>query len=84
MGRGHVPKRPIPGQKISIRYEVPGLDTMLHPKKKKGGGLLKAYTDFAYKYLTNGMLQLYPNGFVVFTSHIFEQKKKEIDASSKK
>jgi len=83
MGRGHVPKNSIPGEKISIRYEVPNLDIILHPKKKRGDGFLKAYTDFADKYLKTKMLAVFPNGFVVFTPYIFEQKKKEIDNSLK-
>ena len=83
MGRGHTPKRSIPGEKISIRYEVPNLDIVLHPKKKRGEGFKKAYTDFSDKYLKTKMLAVFPNGFVVFTSHIFEQKKKEIDQVSK-
>lgn len=83
MGRWHVPKRPIPGEKISIRYEVPNLDIILRPKKKKGGGFRKAYIDFADKYLKTKMLDVFPNGFVVFTPYAFEQKKKEIDKSSK-
>ena len=81
MGRGHVPKRPIPGEKISIRYEVPSLDVILHPKKKRGDGLKKAYIDFADKYLKTKTLDVLPNGFVIFTPYIFEQKKKEIDQS---
>ena len=81
MGRGHVPKRPIPGEKISIRYEVPNLDIILHPKKKRGDGFKKAYINFADKYLRTKMLDVFPNGFVVFTPYIFEQKKKEIDLS---
>ncbi len=83
IGRGHIPKRPIPGEKISIRYEVPNLDIILHPKKKRGGGFKKVYTDFANKYLKTKMLEVFPNGFVVFTPYTFEQKKKEIDKSSK-
>jgi len=83
MGRGHTPKRPISGEKISIRYEVPNFDIILHPKKKRGGGFKKAYTDFADKYLKTKMLIVFLNGFVVFTPFIFEQKKKEIDRASK-
>ncbi|MEK7609608.1 MAG: TaqI family restriction endonuclease [Patescibacteria group bacterium] len=83
MGRGHVPKRPIPGEKISIRYEVPNLDIVLHPKKKRGVGFKKAFIDFADKYLKTNMLHVFPNGFVVFTPYTFEQKKKEIDNSLK-
>lgn len=81
MGRSHVPKRPIPGEKISIRYEVPSLDIILHPKKKKGNGFKKAYIDFADKYLRTKILDVFLNGFVVFTPYIFEKKKKEIDLS---
>lgn len=83
MGRGHTPKRSIPGEKISIRYEVPNLDIILHPKKKRGAGYKKAYTDFADKYLKTKILAVFPNGFVVFTPYIFEKKKKEIDQASK-
>jgi TaqI restriction endonuclease len=83
MGRGHAPKRPIPGEKISIRYEVPNLDIILHPKKKRGVGFKKAFIDFADKYLKTKMLHVFPNGFVVFTPYIFEQKKKEIDEALK-
>ncbi|MBI5195149.1 MAG: TaqI family restriction endonuclease [Nitrospirae bacterium] len=83
MGRGHTPKRPIPGEKIPIRYEVPNLDVILYPKKKREEGYKKAYTDFANKYIETKMLAVFPNGFVVFTPHIFEQKKNEVDQSSK-
>lgn len=83
MGRGHTSKHLVPGEKISIRYEVPNLDIILHPKKERGEGYKKAYTDFADEYLKTNMLSVFPNGFVVFTPYIFEQKKKEIDQKSK-
>lgn len=83
MGRSHVPKKPIPGEKISIRYEVPTLDIILHPEKKRGSGLKKAYIDFADKYLETKILHVFQNGFVVFTPHIFKVKKVEIDRSLK-
>lgn len=83
MGRGHTPKRSIPGEKIQIRYEVPSMDIILNPKKKNGTGFKKAYLDFANKYLETKMLEVFPNGFVVFDSQVFEKKKKEIDQKSK-
>ena len=83
MGRGHVPRNSILGEKISIRYEVPNLDIILHPEKKRGSGFKKAYIDFADKYLKTGMLHVFPNGFVVFTPYTFEKKKAEIDQSLK-
>ena len=83
MGRGHVPKRPIPGEKISIRYEVPNLDIILHPKKKRGNGFKKAFSDFADKYLKTKMLHVFSNGFVVFTPNLFKTKKAELDKSQK-
>jgi len=83
MGRGHIPRNTIPGEKISIRYEVPALDIILHPKKKRGDGLKKAYIDFANKYLETKMLHVFPNGFVVFTPYTFKKKKAEIDQSLK-
>jgi hypothetical protein len=80
MGRSTVPKEPIPGISISIRYVVPDLKTILHPQRQDGTGFLKAYMDFKERFLDTGFLRVLPNGFVVFTPKIFEERKKEIDS----
>ncbi|MCX6765771.1 MAG: TaqI family restriction endonuclease [Candidatus Moranbacteria bacterium] len=83
MGRSHKPKEPIPGITIPIRYEVPDLKTILHPKKKRGTGFLKSYLTFKKNYLDTKMLRVFSNGFVIFEPYIFEQKKEEIDSKLK-
>lgn len=71
-------KNPLPGKFIDIKYEVPSSDYFENPKKKDGEYKLP------YKrFLDNKELKRFPNGFVVFTPHAFEQKKKEIDESLK-
>lgn len=83
MGRGHKPKKPILGEKISIRYEVPNYETMLNPRKKRGEGFKKDFIIFKEKFLDTKILDVFPNGFVVFTPAIFESKKNEIDKTLK-
>lgn len=75
-GKGGV-KVKIDGEFIDINYEVPSSDYFENPKKKNGEDKLP-YTRFQ----ENKELVRLPNGFVVFTSYAFEQKKKEIDTSS--
>ena len=75
-GKGGV-KMKIDGEFIDINYEVPSSDYFESPKKKNGEYKLP-YTRFQ----ENKELVRLPNGFVVFTPHTFEQKKKEIDKFS--
>ena len=71
-------KNPLPGEFVDIKYEVPSSDYFENPKKKSGEYKLP------YKrFKDNKELKIFPNGFVVFTSYAFEQKKKEIDESLK-
>ena len=71
-------KNPLPGEFVDIKYEVPSSDYFENPKKKNGENKLP------YKrFKNNKELERFPNGFVVFTPHTFEQKKKEIDKTSK-
>lgn len=71
-------KNPLPGEFVDIKYEVPSSDYFENPKKKNGEYKLP------YKrFQENKELKRFPNGFVVFTSYAFEQKKKEIDETSK-
>lgn len=71
-------KNPLPGEFLDIKYEVPSSDYFENPKKKNGEYKLP------YKrFKENKELERLPNGFVVFTPYVFEQKKKEIDKASK-
>ena len=71
-------KNPLPGAFVDIKYEVPSSDYFENPKKKDGEFKLP------YKrFQDNKELKRFPNGFVVFTPHAFEQKKKEIDETLK-
>ena len=72
-GRGGV-KNKIEGEFLDINYEVPSSDYFENPKKKNGEFKLP-YARFQ----KNEELERFPNGFVVFTPHVFEQKKMEID-----
>lgn len=67
-------KKKIKGQFITIKYEVPSEDYFKDPKKRNGEYKLP-YLRFAQ----NQELKRLCNGFVVFTSSAFEQKKKAID-----
>jgi len=63
---------------IDIKYEVPSSDYFKNPKRKDGEYKLP------YKrFQENKELKRLPNGFVVFTSYAFEQKKKELDQTLK-
>lgn len=72
-GKGGV-KNKIDGEFIDINYEVPSSEYFENPKKKDGEYKLP------YKrFMENKELKRFPNGFVIFTPYIFEQKKKELD-----
>lgn len=74
-GKGGV-KNKIEGEFIDLNYEVPNSDYFENPKKKSGEYRLP------YKRFQENMeLRRFKNGFIVFTPHIFKQKKKEIDSS---
>lgn len=67
-------KNKIKGQFIDIKYEVPSEDYFKNPKKRDG-----EYKLPYLRFTQNKELKRLPNGFVVFTPHTFEAKKKEID-----
>ncbi|KKP81165.1 MAG: Type-2 restriction enzyme TthHB8I [Parcubacteria group bacterium GW2011_GWB1_35_5] len=74
-GKGGV-KKQIEGEFIDINYEVPSSEYFDNPRKKDGEYKLP------YKrFIDNKELEKFPNGFVVFTSHTFLPKKKEIDVN---
>lgn len=73
-GKGGV-KKPIAGEFIDISYIVPNRSIFESPKTLKGE-FRKPYIDF----IKNTSLARLPNGFIVFTRELFEEKKKEIDA----
>lgn len=71
-------KKPLPGDFVDIKYEVPSSDYFENPKKKDGKYKLP------YKrFVQNKELIRFLNSFVVFTPYAFEQKKKEIDENLK-
>lgn len=67
-------KTKLDGEFVDILYIVPPSNIFNDPKTKRGDWR-KPYLDF----INNKNLERFNNGFVVFTSTIFEQKKKEID-----
>ena len=71
-------KKPIAGEFIDIKYNVPSGDYFDNPKKKNG--------EFKVPYLrfiNDTTLQRFDNGFVVFTREAFLPKKQEIDSRTK-
>jgi len=68
------PRNPLLGEFIDIKYEVPSQDYFKNPKKRNG-----EYKLPYLRFTKNEELKRLPNGFVVFTRHAFEDKKKEID-----
>ena len=67
-------KKQIKGKFIDIKYDVPSEEYFKNPRKRNG--------EFKLPYLRfceNKKLKRLTNGFVVFTSCAFEDKKKEID-----
>ena len=71
-------KKKLNGQFITIKYEVPSEDYFKNPKKRDG-----EYKLPYLRFIQNKELKRLPNGFVVFTPIVFEQKKREIDESLK-
>jgi hypothetical protein len=69
-------KKQIKGEFIDIKYEVPSDDYFKNPKKKDGKFKLPYL-----RFIENKGLKRFPNGFVVFTPFVFENKKREIDQS---
>ncbi len=67
-------KNQIKGEFIDIKYEVPSDDYFKNPKKKDGEFKLPYL-----RFIENKELKRFPNGFVVFTPFVFENKKREID-----
>ncbi len=72
-GKGGV-KNQIKGEFIDIKYEVPSGEYFENPKKINGEFKLPYL-----RFIENKELKRFPNGFVVFTPFIFENKKQEID-----
>ncbi len=64
------------GEAIDIKYFVPTQEVFEKPKKLNGE-YRKPYRDF----MENKNLKRLDNGFVVFTPHVFREKKEEIDVS---
>ncbi len=67
-------RRKLDGQFIDILYNVPSNDIFDNPKTKKGE-YRKSYREF----MENKNLKRFDNGFVVFTTRLFVEKKKELD-----
>ena len=77
MSRKPLPrKNKLKGQPIDIKYEVP---TCLSDPKTKKGEFRKPYL----RFLEDKRTKAFENGFVVFASYAFEEKKKEIDKELK-
>jgi len=68
----------IDGQFVDIRYEVPGEDYFKNPKKIDG-----EYKLPYLRFIQNKELKRLSNGFIIFTTYAFEQKKQEIDKNLK-
>ncbi|KKU94326.1 MAG: Type II restriction enzyme TaqI [Candidatus Jorgensenbacteria bacterium GW2011_GWA1_48_13] len=68
-------KQPLEGEFFDITYDVPSDSYFRNPKRKNG-----KYRLPYLRFKENKNLKRLPNGFVVFTPLIFEEKKKEIDA----
>lgn len=79
---GVMSRRPLPrksklkGEPVDIKYEVP--TCLSNPKTKKG-----EFRQPYLRFLEDKRTIAFKNGFVVFTPYVFEEKKKEIDASLK-
>lgn len=73
-------RNPLPGEFIDIKYEVPSYDRIKNPYRKDGKGFYSDYKVFKEKFIDSGYLEVFDNGFVVFTPYIFKEKKKEIDS----
>ena len=58
---------------ILIEYEVPGAAVFAAPYKRDG-----AYKAAYSRFIQNKSIKRLPNGFVVFTPYMFEQKKAEL------
>jgi len=65
------------GEVIDIFYEVPNSSYFEEPKTKKGD-----YKIPYKRFIEDKRLERLDNGFVIFTSYLFEQKKIEIDSKS--
>jgi hypothetical protein len=63
------------GEYIQIDYQVPSQAYFDNPQKKNG-----EYKEPYLRFINNKNLKRLPNGFVVFTPTVFEEKKKEIDS----
>jgi len=66
--------KPIKGEFIDLFYEVPSEDYFLNPKKKDGT-FRKPYI----RFIENKELNRLPNGFVIFTTFAYLEKKKRLD-----
>jgi len=77
------PKKGLNGDFIDITYAVLSFDRIKNPYQKNRKDLYSDYKNFKENFIDTGYLKILKNGFVVFTPHIFEQKKKEIDQTLK-
>ncbi len=71
-------KKGLSGEFLTIFYKVPNFDTIRNPTKRNGE-YKKSYSEFKREWLDTERIKVMKNGFVVFTSKIFEAKKEEID-----
>lgn len=74
-GKGGV-KSKIEGEFVDINYEVPSGEYFDNPYKKDG-----EYKLPYLRFIENKELERFSNGFVVFTTHIFKEKKNKIDSA---
>lgn len=63
------------GEYIQIDYQVPSQDYFDNPRKKNG-----EFKEPYLRFINNKNLKRLPNGFVVFTPRVFEEKKHQIDS----
>ncbi len=67
----------IDGEFVDIKYDVPSGEYFTNPYRRDG-----EYRLPYLRFISNPELTRYPNGFVVFTPHVFEAKKAELDRIS--
>ena len=73
----------LPGINRKIIYEVPNFEILNSPMKKNGSGYKKAFLSFKTNYLDKNILNVLPNGFIVFTPNYFSMEKDAINSMSK-
>lgn len=73
------PKKKLGGEFVKIVYKVPNFDTIQNPTKRNGE-LKKEFSRFKKEWLDTGKIKILPNGFVVFTPFLFQEKKRAVDS----